>query len=147
MSIFDPAPPFWTNRVLGLVRIVTGLVFISYGTLKLFNYPPLPPGIPPIPLMSEAGVAGILETVGGTLMVLGLFTRPVAFILSGEMAVAYFQFAFPVSFWPTSNNGSAAMLYCFLFFYFVFAGSGAWSVDAVIARSRRPVPPYPAGAP
>jgi putative oxidoreductase len=147
MSIFDPAQPVWTNRVLGLVRIVTGLVFISYGTMKLFNYPPLPSGIPPIPLMSEAGIGGLIETVGGILIVLGLFTRPVAFILSGEMAVAYFQFAFPLSFWPSSNNGSPAILYCFLFFYFVFAGAGAWSLDGAISRSRRPVPPFPAGAP
>jgi uncharacterized membrane protein YphA (DoxX/SURF4 family) len=136
MSIFLPAPSVWTNRMLAVVRIVTGLVFISYGTMKLFNFPPLPAGMPPIPLMSEAGIAGILETFGGILIVLGLLTRPVAFILAGEMAVAYFQFAYPVSFWPSSNNGSPAVLYCFLFLYFVFAGPGDWSVDAIIARRR-----------
>jgi putative oxidoreductase len=122
--------------MLAIVRIITGLVFISYGTMKMFNVPPLPANVPPIPLLSEAGIAGILEVFGGALIVLGLLTRPVAFILAGEMAVAYFQFAYPVSFWPSTNNGSPAVLYCFLFLYFVFAGPGAWSLDEKIAARR-----------
>jgi putative oxidoreductase len=133
--------------MLSIFRIVAAAVFITSGTMKMFNFPPLPAGMPPIPLMSEAGVAGVLEVFGGTLILVGFLTRPVAFILAGEMAVAYFQFAFPVSFWPTVNQGIPAILYCFLFLYLVFAGAGEWSVDAAISRARRPVPPFPAGAP
>jgi putative oxidoreductase len=135
MSIFDPALPPWPSRMLSVLRIVAGLVFITFGTMKLFNIPPLPPGVT-IPLVSQAGLAGILEVFGGLAIVLGLFTRPVAFVLSGEMAVAYFQGHFPQSFWPSVNMGTPAILYCFLFLYFVFSGAGVWSIDAMIARSR-----------
>jgi putative oxidoreductase len=137
MSIFEPAPPPWPSRMLSVLRIVVGVVFITFGTMKLFGYPPLPPGTPPFGLMSQAGIGGMLEVVGGLLIIPGLFTRPVAFVLSGEMAVAYFQFHFPQSFFPTTNLGTPAILYCFLFLYFVFAGAGEWSVDAMIARRRR----------
>jgi putative oxidoreductase len=122
--------------MLSVLRIVAALVFITYGTMKLFNYPPLPKGMPPISLMSQFGLAGTLEVVGGTLMLIGLLTRPVAFILSGEMAVAYFQAHYPRSFWPTENMGTGPILFCFIFLYLVFAGGGSWSVDAMIARSR-----------
>jgi len=122
--------------MLSVLRIVTGVVFITFGTMKLFNTPPMPAGVPPLDLMSQMGIAGILEVFGGLAFVLGLFTRPVAFILSGEMAVAYFQSHFPQSFWPTINMGTPAILYCFLFLYFVFSGAGVWSVDAMIARSK-----------
>ena len=137
MSIFEPAPPPWPSRMLSVLRIVAGVVFITFGTMKLFGYPPLPPGMQPFGLMTQTGIGGMLEVVGGLLVVLGLFTRPVAFVLSGEMAVAYFQFHFPQSFFPTTNMGTPAILYCFLFLYLVFAGAGEWSLDAVIARSRR----------
>ena len=137
MSIFEPASPPWPSRMLSVLRIVAGVVFITFGTMKLFGQPPLPPGMPPIGLMSQAGIGGMLEVVGGLLIILGLFTRPVAFVLAGEMAVAYFQFHFPQSFFPTTNMGTPAILYCFLFLYFVFAGAGEWSIDAVIARRRR----------
>jgi putative oxidoreductase len=136
MSIFDPAPAPWPSRMRAILRIVTGAVFITTGTMKLFNYPPMPPGVPPIELMSQMGVGGLLEVVGGTLFLIGLFTRPVAFVLAGEMAVAYFQFHFPQSFFPTVNQGVAAVLDCFIFLYFVAAGAGAWSVDAMLARRR-----------
>ena len=136
MSIFQPARPPWPGRMLSVLRIVSALVFITFGTMKLFNHPPLPQGMPPIHLMSQMGVAGMLEFIGGSLMLIGLFTRPVAFLLSGEMAVAYFQGHFPQSFWPTINMGTPAILYCFIFLYFVFAGAGTWSVDAMIARSK-----------
>jgi putative oxidoreductase len=136
MSIFVPAPPPWPSRMLSVLRIVMGLLFITFGTMKVFGYPPMPPGMPPIPLMSQMGIGGMMEVVGGILIALGLFTRPVAFILSGEMAVAYFQFHAPQAFFPTANNGVPAVLYCFLFLYLVFAGAGAWSLDALIARSR-----------
>jgi putative oxidoreductase len=136
MSIFEPAPPPWPSRMLSVLRIVAGVVFITFGTMKLFGYPPLPPGTPPFGLVTQAGIAGMLEVVGGLLFILGLFTRPVAFVLSGEMAVAYFQFHSPQSFFPTTNMGTPAILYCLLFLYFVFAGAGEWSIDAVIARKK-----------
>jgi putative oxidoreductase len=136
MSIFEESHSEWPSRMLSLIRIVAGLVFISFGTMKLFNFPPLPPGMPPIPLMSQTGIAGFLETIGGTLIVLGLLTRPVAFVLAGEMAVAYFQFHAPTSFWPSVNMGVGAMMYCFLFLYLTVAGAGVWSIDTLIARRR-----------
>jgi putative oxidoreductase len=136
MSIFEPSPSPWTGRMLSILRIVSGAVFISFGTMKLFNYPPLPAGMPPIQMMSQLGLAGTLEVVGGFLILIGLFTRPVAFILAGEMAVAYFQGHYPRSFWPSVNMGTPAILYCFVYLYLVFAGAGPWSVDAMIARSK-----------
>ena|SRR5215218_8909980 len=136
MSIFEPAPPPWPSRALSVFRIAAGLLFIHFGTMKVFNVPPLPAGQPPIPLMSQAGIGGMMEIVGGILIAFGLFTRPVAFILSGEMAVAYFQFHAPQSFWPSVNMGTPAVLYCWFFFYLVFAGPGVWSLDARIARRR-----------
>jgi len=135
MSIFTPAPPPWPGRVLSLVRIVVAGVFITFGTMKLFGIPPLPPGVT-IPLFSQAWIAGVLEVVGGALLVLGLLTRPTAFILSGEMAVAYWQGHAPQSPWPSVNGGTPAILYCFLFLYLAFSGGGPWSLDALIARRR-----------
>ncbi|HEV7586670.1 MAG TPA: DoxX family protein [Longimicrobium sp.] len=136
MSIFEPSRSPWTGRMLSIFRIVAGVVFITFGTMKVFGYPPLPPGQPPIPLMSQAGIGGLLEVIGGTLIVLGLFTRPTAFILSGEMAVAYWQFHAPQSIFPSVNMGTPAIMYCFFFLYLVFAGAGPWSLDALIARRR-----------
>ncbi|HEX6748499.1 MAG TPA: DoxX family protein [Longimicrobium sp.] len=137
MSIFDPAPPPWPSRALSVLRIVLGLLFITFGTMKIFGWPPAPaPGMPPIPFLSQMWIGGVMEIVGGALVALGLLTRPTAFILSGEMAVAYFQFHFPLSFFPQTNNGVPAVLYCFFFLYLVFAGAGEWSLDAAIARSR-----------
>lgn len=137
MTLFEPSPPPWPGRMLAVLRIVAGLLFVSFGTMKLFAFPPSGmPGLP-VPLASQAGVGGLLEAVGGLAVVLGFLTRPVAFVLSGEMAVAYFQFHFPQSFFPTVNNGVPAVLYCFLFLYLSFAGAGDWSIDAAIARSRQ----------
>src|SRR5205085_12690391 len=117
MSIYETSRSPWTGRMMSICRIVAGLMFMSYGTMKLFNIPPAPmPGFP-VKLLSEMGAAGFLETIGGLAIVLGLFTRPVAFILAGEMAVAYFQSHFPKSFFPTVNAGVPAVLYCFLFLY------------------------------
>ena len=123
--------------MLSVLRIVSGVVFITFGTMKLFNIPPMPPGQPPLDLMSQVGIAGILEVFGGLAFVLGLYTRPIAFLLSGEMAVAYFQGHFPQSFWPSENMGAPAILYCFIFLYFVFSGAGVWSIDAMIAHAKR----------
>lgn len=137
MSIYEASPSPWTGRMLSIFRIVAGVMFLSAGTMKIFGYPANPmPNMPPIELMSQMGIGGLMEVVGGLLIVLGLFTRPTAFILAGEMAVAYFQFHAPQAFWPTENGGVAAVMYCFFFLYLVFAGAGPWSVDAAIARSR-----------
>jgi putative oxidoreductase len=136
MSIFEPAPPPWPSRMLCLLRIVAGIIFVSAGTTKLFGYPPSAVPMPPFALTSEMGIGGILEAFGGLLIVIGFLTRPVAFILAGEMAVAYFQFHFPQSFFPTVNNGIPAVLYCFLFLYLMTAGAGAFSVDGLIASRK-----------
>lgn len=111
---------------------------MSFGTMKLLGFPPGPAPMPRFPLLSQLGAAGLLEMVGGLLIVLGFLTRPVSFVLSGEMAVAYFESHFPQSFFPTANNGTPAVLYCFLFLYFTFVGAGPWSIDATIARRTRP---------
>jgi putative oxidoreductase len=126
------------SQMLSVFRIVAGLMFITFGTMKLFGYPPPPGGaaMPPIPMFSQTWIGAVLEVTGGTLVTLGLFTRPVAFILAGEMAVAYFQFHQPQALFPTTNAGVPAVLYCFFYLYLVFAGAGAWSMDAVIARRR-----------
>jgi putative oxidoreductase len=134
MTIFEASP--WSSRMLSIFRIVAAVVFISFGTMKLFGYPPSPVPLPPFSLTSELGIAGILETFGGLAILLGLFTRPVAFVLSGEMAVAYFTNHFPLSFFPTTNNGTPAIMYCLFFLYLSFAGAGEWSLDAGIARSQ-----------
>jgi putative oxidoreductase len=138
MSIYTPAAEPWLSRMLAVLRIVCGLTFLTSGTTKLFGYPPPPAGVvmPPLVILSQMGIGGILELVGGLCILLGLFTRPMAFILSGEMAVAYFQFHFPTAFWPTTNNGLPAVLFCFVFLYLAAAGGGAWSFDRLIVRRR-----------
>ena len=122
----------WAPRVLSLLRIVTGLQFMEHGMQKLFNFPPSDHGT--VAIFSIFGLAGILEFLGGVLVTLGLFTRPVAFILSGEMAVAYFMAHFSKSFFPVLNGGDAAISFCFIFLYLVFAGAGAWSLDRAISK-------------
>lgn len=118
-------------EILSVVRIIAGAFFVLYGTTKLFGWPAeVMPGGGTAPLASLAGVAGAIELVGGAFMVLGLFTRPIAFILSGEMAVAYFYAHFPQGFWPVLNGGVDAVLFCFLWLYISAAGGGPWSLDA-----------------
>jgi len=136
MSMFEPAREPFPSRMLSLLRIVSGLIYTTSGTMILFGYPKSPVPMPPLVLLSQVGIGGLLEFIGGILIILGLFTRPTAFILAGEMAVAYFQFHAPQSFFPTVNNGVAAILFCFIFLYLWAAGGGAWSVDAAIARRR-----------
>ena len=114
-----------------VLRIVAAFMFILAGTSKLFAFPVgMPPDGSTAQPMTQVWIGGVLESVGGALLVLGLFTRPVAFLLAGEMAVAYFQFHHPQSVWPTVNGGVAAVLYCFLWLYFSAAGAGPLSLDA-----------------
>ena len=117
-----------------VLRIVAALMFMQSGTMKLFGWPMAMPGGGTVALASQMGVGALLETVGGALLLVGLFTRPVAFILSGEMAVAYFQFHFPRGFWPIVNEGQPAVLYCFIWLYLSAAGAGPWSLDAALRR-------------
>jgi putative oxidoreductase len=124
-----------TPYVQSILRVTAALTFITHGTQKLFAVPILQPR-ETVELMSQAGLAGVLEVFGGALLLIGLFTRPVAFILSGEMAVAYFQAHFPRSIWPVLNGGEPAYLFCFIWLFFAAAGPGVWSVDTVLRRSR-----------
>lgn len=130
----DSLATVWAPRVLSILRIMAALLFMEHGTQKLLGFPPSPSPAPE--LLSLRGIAGLLELVGGALLTLGLFTRPVAFILSGEMAFAYFISHAPRSFFPILNGGDAAILYCFVFLYFAFAGGGPWSLDAAMRGDR-----------
>ena len=123
----------WAPQVLSVLRIAAALLFMQHGTQKLLDFPST--GEPnDVAILSLMGVTGILELFGGALLLVGLFTRPVAFVLSGLMAFAYFMAHAPQGFFPVLNDGELAALYCFVFFYFVFAGGGAWSRDALWRR-------------
>lgn len=124
----------WTPYVLGILRIVTGFLFLQHGTAKLLGVPHLAMFENGVPLMSLMGLAGILELVGGAMILIGLFTRPVAFILSGQMAVAYFMAHAPEGPLPILNHGELAALYSFVFLYFAFAGAGKLSIDSVCCK-------------
>lgn len=130
MLPYENALSPWSPQILSLLRIMTGLLFLSHGTAKLLGFPHVEM-FDNLQILSLTGVAGILELVGGALIVLGLFTRPVAFILSGEMAFAYFIGHAPRDFIPLLNGGEAAILYCFIFLYFAAVGGGPWSLDAL----------------
>ncbi|MBW8814513.1 MAG: DoxX family protein [Caulobacterales bacterium] len=123
----------WSPRVLSILRIMTALLFMEHGLMKLFHFPAPQPGAPdPLPPMLVAAAA--IEVVGGALLTLGLFTRITAFVCSGEMAVAYFIGHAPHGFYPALNMGEAAVLYCFVFLYLAFAGGGLWSLDAAVRK-------------
>jgi putative oxidoreductase len=126
----------WRPRTLALLRIVVGFLFLQHGTAKLFHVPHVA-YFDQLPVLSLIGFAGMLEVVGGLLILVGLFTRPVAFILSGEMAVAYFVQHAPQGHFlmPALNQGEEAVLYCFIFLFLAVAGGGAWSLDAKRAHS------------
>lgn len=130
--------PTWHGALHSLLRVVTGLLFMQHGVQKLFGLllPPNRPFNGPPDVFSQFWFAGVLETFGGALIVLGLFTRPVAFLLAGEMAVAYFQAHFPRNFWPILNGGEPVVLFCFTYLYFFATGGGPYSLDALL-RSRR----------
>ena len=127
----------WAPRLLSVLRIVAALIFFEHGTQKLLGFPVSDRPAPE--LLSLSGIAGVLELIGGGLLVVGLFTRPVAFILSGQMAVAYWIAHAPQSFYPINNGGDAAILYCFVFLYLFAAGGGPWSLDAWLRDRDRSV--------
>lgn len=129
MIFSDSTCKAWTPRIQGILRIVTGFLFMQHGTAKLFGFPHISM-FDGLQLVSLLGLAGILELVGGLLILLGLFTRQTAFILSGEMAVAYFMAHAPQGPLPILNQGELAVMFCFVFLYFSFAGAGAFSIDA-----------------
>jgi putative oxidoreductase len=120
----------WSPRVLSILRIVAGLILLQYGLAKLVGWPAVKM-FENLPWLSLFGIAGMFELIGGALLVLGLFTRPVAFVLSGEMAAAYFIEHFPRGFFPLLNHGELAVMLCFVCLYLFFAGGGPWSLDAM----------------
>jgi putative oxidoreductase len=124
----------WAPRALSVLRIVTGLMIIEHGMAKYVGFPVVP-ALAKVQLLSLPGIGGVIELVGGALLILGLFTQPVAFILSGEMAVAYFVAHAPRNFYPLLNGGSLAIVYCFVCLYLSTAGAGPWSVDATMKRA------------
>ena len=127
MTLPDSFIANWAPRALGLLRIVSGFMLMMHGVQKHLGFPV--PRAVETPLLSLSGIAGALELFGGALLLIGLFTRPVAFVLSGLMASAYFIAHAPQGFWPLLNRGELAALYSFVFLYFAVAGGGAWSVD------------------
>lgn len=120
-------PASWSVHLLSLLRIVSAFLLMAHGTQKLFDFPA--PNPFPVTWQSLPGAAGVIETFGGFLLLIGWFTRPVAFILAGEMAAAYFLVHAPQGFWPVLNMGEVAALNCFTFLYIAAAGGGPWSVD------------------
>ncbi len=127
----------WAPYLRSTLRIVAAFLFMQFGTAKLFAFPAaVMPGGGTAPVASLPGIAGVLEAFGGALLLLGLFTRPVAFLLSGEMAIAYFIGHAPRGFWPVLNQGHPAILFCFVWLYLSAAGPGPWSVDAARGAGR-----------
>lgn len=133
MAKLDSFTAAWTPRFLSVLRIITGFLFIAHGAQKLLGFL-APPGMASPPVGSQMWVGGVLELFGGALFLIGLFTRPVAFILCGMMAVAYFQVHAPAGFWPLQNKGELAVLYCFVYLFFAVAGGGEWAVDRLFRR-------------
>jgi putative oxidoreductase len=125
----------WSPRLLGLLRIVSGLIFMEHGTQKLLGFPAGQHAN--VSFNTLSAYAGVIELVAGLLIAIGLFTRPAAFLASGTMAVAYWYAHAPQSFFPVNNGGDAAILYCFLFLYIAAVGPGPWSVDGMRRRDGR----------
>ncbi len=134
--LLDDSNSPWTERALSVLRIVTGMLFFEHGLQKVFDLPPAATPVPYHP-MSLLGVAGMIETIGGSLILIGLFTRPAAFVASGEMAVAYFKVHIHRSFFPINNRGDNVVLFCFAMLYLAVAGGGVWAVDYWLASRRR----------
>jgi putative oxidoreductase len=135
MTRVPPPAAGLTPHLLSLFRVVAALLFLEHGTAKLFGFPHLAM-FDGLPLLSLYGIAGIIETVGSVLLLLGLSTRPIAFLLSGEMAIAYFHDHAPAGFFPILNDGEETVFYCFAFLYLAAAGGGRWSLDAMRQRIR-----------
>jgi putative oxidoreductase len=137
MSALDSLCTAWSPRLLSILRIIVAFLYIAHGTQKLLAFP-LGAGAPLVPyeLMTLRGASGILEAFGGGLLLLGLFTRPIAFLLSGHMAFAYFISHAPQNFWPILNRGELAVLFCFVFLYLAAAGGGPWSLDHLTGRAK-----------
>ena len=138
MATSDSFHTTWTPRILSVLRLIVAFLLIAHGAQKLFGFL-APPGMQGPALLSQIGIGGLLEFFGGGLLLIGLFTRPVAFILSGMMAVAYFQMHAPGGFWPLQNKGELAVLYCFVFLFISVAGGGEWSVDRLWRRDATPL--------
>ncbi|HYG81916.1 MAG TPA: DoxX family protein, partial [Pyrinomonadaceae bacterium] len=135
MANLDSFQSKWGPRLLSVLRIVAGFLLMQHGMQKLLGLPaPMPTGT--VPLLSLFGFVGVLELGGGLLLLLGLFTRPVAFVLSGLLAAAYFMAHAPQGFWPLLNQGELAALYSFVFLYLAVAGGGAWALDRLLRRGR-----------
>jgi putative oxidoreductase len=134
MPAIDSLLATWSPRVLSILRIIVGLLFLEHGTSKHLSLPVSP--MTGVAATSLSGINGMIELVGGVLIVLGLFTRPVAFILAGDMAVAYFIAHGPRGFFPLLNGGELAIVYCFVFLYLAVAGGGEWSVDQLRVASK-----------
>jgi putative oxidoreductase len=131
----------WAPQLLSLLRIVAAFLFLQYGSTKLFAFPAaVMPGGGTAPLWSLAWFAGAIELAGGALLLVGLCTRPVAFLLAGQMAIAYFKGHAGGGFWPVLNGGAPAVIFCFVWLYISAAGGGPWSIDSWRARSRGGVP-------
>lgn len=125
----------WAPQIHAALRIVAALLFMEHGLMKLFAFPAAQPGVPsPLPMILVA--AAVIEVAGGALIALGLFTRLVAFVCSGEMAVAYFMGHASKGFWPALNMGEGAILFCFIFLFLAAAGPGAWSIDGSMGKRR-----------
>ena len=133
MAIVNQA---WSERMLSILRIVAALLYLEHGLAKFFGFPHVA-NFDNLKLVSLIGAAGLIEIIGSALLLLGLFTRVAAFIMSGEMAFAYFMSHAPRGFFPILNNGEVAVLYCFLFLYFAVAGGGAWSIDQLRRNNAR----------
>lgn len=125
----------WAPQALAALRIVSGLIFLEHGTQKFLSFPAGDNAGSGLAFQGLGAYAGLIEIVTGILIAIGLFTRPAALLASGTMAVAYWYAHAPQNFFPVNNGGDAAILYCFVFLYFVFAGPGAWSVDAHRGRA------------
>jgi putative oxidoreductase len=129
MIDWQKASSTWSPRILSVMRIIVSFLFLVHGSQKLFGIPSSGQPFHSFDTFSLIWFAGVFEFYGGVLLLVGIFTRPVAFFLSGEMAVAYFKAHAPSGFWPLLNHGELAVLYCFVFFYLMVAGGGAWSLD------------------
>lgn len=128
----------YAGQAQSILRIVAALLFILHGTSKLFGFPPMPEGMPAPEPGDILWLGALLELVGGSLVLVGFFTRPVAFLLSGEMAVAYWMYHAPQSLYPSLNGGDAAILFCFVFLFIALAGPGPWAIDGPIEEDSEP---------